>query len=203
MENIAKIVYINLDRRKDRRAQMEAECERMGLQMERFSAIPHETIGLVGCGLSHLNVLKQAKQQSLKNVLILEDDFQFSVSREELEKRVEELFTYKPDFDVCMFTYFELESEPETTDCPPTLRKVKSASTAACYIVNEHYYGALIEVLQYAMPLLEATNHHWVFANDQVWKELQKKDNWVCVVPEVGHQREGYSDCSNSYRTDI
>ena len=34
-------------------------------------------LGEVGCLMSHLNILKQAKQEQLSNVLIMEDDLVF------------------------------------------------------------------------------------------------------------------------------
>ena len=46
---IDKIIYINLDKRIDRREHMERQLEKFGLTAERFSAIKHEE-GIVGCG---------------------------------------------------------------------------------------------------------------------------------------------------------
>ena len=42
--------YINLDRRPDRRAEVEEEFKKMELVVERFSAIDRKP-GIVGCGL--------------------------------------------------------------------------------------------------------------------------------------------------------
>ena len=78
MEKIAKIVYINLERRQDRREEIEQELVQYGLSGERFNAISHE-LGLAGCNLSHIQVLKDAEEANLENLLVLEDDFQFLV----------------------------------------------------------------------------------------------------------------------------
>ena len=76
-KKIEKIFFINLDKRTDRREEIENELKKMELTAERYSAISTPESGIVGCGYSHLNVLKMAREQNVKNVLILEDDFEF------------------------------------------------------------------------------------------------------------------------------
>ncbi len=82
---IDKIIYINLSKRDDRREQIENELNNFQLNYERFEAISTPDFGIYGCGLSHLSVLKMAKDRNYKNILILEDDFQFLVSKEVFE----------------------------------------------------------------------------------------------------------------------
>jgi ribosomal-protein-serine acetyltransferase len=79
---IDKIIYINLSKRTDRREEIENELNNFNLYYERFEAIPTPECGIYGCGLSHLSVLKLAKERNYKNILILEDDFQFLVQWE-------------------------------------------------------------------------------------------------------------------------
>ncbi len=47
---------------------------------------------------------------------------------------------------------------------------------------------------------LENTKMHWIYANDQIWKTLQKKDKWYGLKNRIGVQSIGYSDTSNSYQ---
>ena len=89
--NIDKIIYINLEHRLDRFIEINAELSNMGLEAERFNAISHSK-GIVGCGYSHLEVLKLAKSRGYKNILILEDDFVFLVTKNELEKELSRFF---------------------------------------------------------------------------------------------------------------
>ena len=59
---IANHYVINLDERNDRLLSYEPELKKIGLDMpRRFSAIKM-TPGIVGCGLSHLNCLLDAKE---------------------------------------------------------------------------------------------------------------------------------------------
>jgi glycosyl transferase family 25 len=92
--NIDKIFYINLEKRKDRREEIEKELDTFGLNYERFEAIETPGFGILGCGISHLSVLKLAKERKYKNILILEDDFTFIVSKEEFEKSLNLFFFF-------------------------------------------------------------------------------------------------------------
>jgi len=194
--NIAKIIYINLERRKDRLKEINEELTHFNLEGERFNAIPNSN-GIVGCGYSHLEVLKIAKERGYKNVLILEDDFEFIITKEEFEKNLTLLFETPVEFDVCMLSYNLLQSEP--SNYGPFLKRVLEAQTASAYLVNASYFDTLINLYNYAIPLLEKTGKHWIYANDQIWKDLQRKDNWFCFTTRIGKQRAGFSDNGNCY----
>jgi len=194
--NIAKIIYINLERRKDRLNEINEQLTNFVLEGERFNAIPNSN-GIIGCGYSHLEVLKLAKERGYKNVLILEDDFEFIITKEVFEKNLTLLFESNIKYDVCMLSYNLLESEPSKHGT--FLKKVLAAQTASGYLVNNSYFDTLINLYSYAIPLLEQTGKHWVYANDQVWRDLQRKDNWVCFTTRIGKQRAGFSDNANCY----
>ena len=89
--NIDKIIFINLEKRQDRLLEIKNELDTFNLQYERFNAIENEC-GIVGCGYSHLAVLKIAKERNYKNILILEDDFYFVVSKDEFERNLRLFF---------------------------------------------------------------------------------------------------------------
>ena len=61
--------YINLDARTDRRAEFEGEMEKMEISCEHFPAIKGNP-GLVGCGYSHMGVIKEAQRRGYESVLI-------------------------------------------------------------------------------------------------------------------------------------
>lgn len=69
------IVYLNLDERIDRKKQCEANLNSVNLSpYYRVPAIKDER-GIRGCTLSHYNIVKHAKENNYKNILIFEDDF--------------------------------------------------------------------------------------------------------------------------------
>ena len=194
--NISHIFYINLDKRTDRKIEFEIELKKLNWNAERFPGIYYPPPkGIVGCGKSHLAVLKLAKERKYKNVLIMEDDFQCLESPKTFEEELEKLFTLKPDFDVCFLSYNLYESE-EIIDLS-FLKRVLFSTSASAYIVNEHYYQKIIDLYEEALPKLEQTMEHWIYANDQVWKSLQQTDNWFCFAKRLGKQRDGFSDNAN------
>ena len=193
MNHIDKVVYINLNRREDRRIHMERILEEYDIPAIRFEAIEHEH-GLYGCGQSHLAVLKMARDNGWQNVLILEDDIQFDLSSLDFEQQIERLFSEGPEFDVCMLDINLQRSEPAEQDW---LTRVRYAHCAGAYIVRSHYYQKLIDLYEWALPLLLQTGAHWVYANDAVWGQLQEADKWYTFKRQVCRQMSGYSDTKN------
>lgn len=68
-----KIVVINLKQHHKRLEQFKKQAEEYGIDFEIFPAIKHE-VGSWGCSLSHLEIIKQAKKDGFKNILVFEDD---------------------------------------------------------------------------------------------------------------------------------
>jgi glycosyl transferase family 25 len=193
MNHIDHVVYINLAKRADRREHIENVLAEYDIPGERFEAIEHQN-GLYGCGLSHLAVLKMARDNGWRNVLILEDDIVFNVSSQSFENQIERLFVEGPDFDVCMLDINLQRSKPAEHDW---LIRVLYAHCAGAYIVQRHYYQALIDLYEWSLPLLLQTGMHWVYANDAVWERLQEMDRWITFREQICKQIGGYSDTKN------
>ena len=185
---IGAVRYINLGHRKDRKKEIEHELSRMGFSsFERFPAVNHKKKA-VGCMISHLDLLKEAKEKGYPNILILEDDFEFLVSKEEFWDTLAAIKDL--DYDVVMLAYQVMEHEPYNE----TLLKVISAQCAAGYIVNARFYDTLIQNMEEALPKFIETGEHWNYANDQCWKTLQPKSKWYAFKTHLGKVRASYSD---------
>jgi glycosyl transferase family 25 len=198
LSEIAGVVYINLARRPDRRAEIEAEIASVGLVGERFEAI-EGTPGIVGCLKSHLAVLRLVRARRWKNVLVVEDDFAFMADKKELGARLADFFFSEHGYDVLMLGYNAADAGLSPVRGYQGLMRVRKASTASCYLVRGEYAASLIALYEWALPRLERTGEHWTYANDQVWGVLQRRDRWFCLVPRMGVQRSGWSDNSNTY----
>jgi glycosyl transferase family 25 len=198
--NFDKIFFINLDKRTDRLEEITAELQQYNLydNSERFQAIHVPEQGILGCTMSHLAVIKIAKERKYKQILILEDDFYFVVSKEELENQLNTFFDSNISYNVCMIAYNLNKSEPTEY---PFIQKVIDAQSASGYIVHESFYDAIINLYEEGIPLLRDTNHHWLYANDQIWKRLQPNCDWFMFTTRIGKQRAGYSDNSYKYQT--
>lgn len=197
-KHINHIFYINLDKRQDRKKEFESEMDKIGWEAERFPGIYYPPPkGIVGCGKSHLEVLKLAKNRGYKNVLIFEDDFVFLESKEKVEQELEKFFNNISDFKVCMLAYNLQSGIVDLNNI--YLTKVHKAATASGYIVNYTCYDELIRLYEENLPKLESTMEHWKYANDQIWNVLQKKGGWYCFTSRLGKQRDGISDNTNTY----
>jgi glycosyl transferase family 25 len=200
---IDKIFYINLDSRTDRREHFESHVipyfKDLELRLERFPAIQNSN-GAIGCSLSHLAILKKAKQEGYRYCLILEDDFQFLVSKEVFYEQLHNLFNLVQqkesplDFKVIMLAYNAINQEPFND----FLDKTTNAQTTAGYIVNSAYYDELITCWEEGYQLFLQTGQHWNYSCDQYWKQLQK-EKWFLFKTRIGRQIAGYSDCGKRY----
>ena len=193
MNNFGGIYYINLDRRTDRRTEIEAEFAKMDISGVRFSAIATRP-GIIGCGLSHLTILKEAREKKLKNVLIFEDDFEFLVDKWAFWGQIKEFYEMNIEYDVLMLSYM-LNKATKVNDL---IQRVYDVQTTSGYIVNASMYDRLIDLYEENFPLLESTGKHWIYAIDQIWKKLQgDASNWYAFNTRIGKQRP--SMCDNGY----
>lgn len=208
---IQNIIYINLDRREDRRQLIENEIAQLKrdsiytFYAERFPAISHDE-GIIGCCMSHIRVVEIAKERKYPYIWIMEDDFTFTESIDRVIELLENVERHILQngyiFDVLFLAYNifhamaykisdnrRIEHVVQTRDC----------QTASSYIISEHYYDIFIEHMKEGLHKLIQTGEHWNYANDQYWKELQKRDIWLCIVPRIGKQRPSYSDNSQCF----
>lgn len=198
--NLDKIFYINLAKRTDRREQIEEELKQFNLydKAERIEAIHTPQQGILGCTMSHLMTIKLAKERNYEQILILEDDFYFTVTPEEFENMLAQFFQFKIPYNVCMISYNLKQSKPTEHEF---LQKVIEAQTASGYIIHNSLYDKMIDLYEEAIPLLQQTGEHWNYANDQIWKRLQPDANWFAFNPRCGKQRDGISDNSGIFES--
>jgi len=192
---IDNVFYINLDERTDRKNDIEAELARYNIvNYERIQAT--KTIpGFIGCGVSHINALKKAKERGYKNILIMEDDFYFTVSPKILYENISAFFQSNISFDVCFLSYNILSSEDLKDN--PIVSKVLDSATASGYIVNSTYFDTLIELFTLSVANLIQTHQHWNYSIDRVWNSIQAKDNWFYFKTRLGKQRQSFSNIGN------
>ena len=204
-EFVDKVVYINLDHREDRRKIM-ADFFKEGCIPEekiiRFSAIKH-AVGIVGCAMGHIAILKRAKSEGWKSVLILEDDMRWIKFDENYEK----LSKYNDlQWDVCMLGGLYLE------DRDPY---VKMAFCTNAYIVRSHYYDTLLDNFETGLrkkldvklpPLIsinkDARRNNLIQERNQYnvdvyWFLLQERDTWIAMIEPMCDQVPTYSDIYN------
>ena len=103
ISSFEKIYCINLSSRTDRWDMCLRQFSKFGMSdVQRFDAVKYnnpklsaKANGHIGCGLSHYNIIKEAKLKNYSNILVLEDDFIFLKEQNEfnikLKKSLDEL----------------------------------------------------------------------------------------------------------------
>ena len=194
MEYLDKIFYINLDKRLDRRQGIENELfNQMQFSREKVERFPAIQLGQIGCIQSHIGVFKLAKERHYRNILILEDDFQFLVSREIWDKEISAFFKKGIDFYVLMLAHLCYECQPFDEQLSIGI----NCQDGSGYIVNECAYDKLIFWLTVGSDYLSKTRNHWIYMNDQIWKKMQKENKWFILNEPLGKQNNSISDLAN------
>jgi GR25 family glycosyltransferase involved in LPS biosynthesis len=190
MKDITNIFYINLDSRPDRKTHFEKEIKKIGLQATRFNAIKQKS-GAVGCSMSHLALLKYAKNNNLDHILIMEDDICF-LNPEVFMNSFNSFLSNNIDFDVLLIAGNNMEPYTKINDfCV----KIQKCQTTTGYLVKQHYYDKLIENIEAGIKnLLNDITKTNDFAIDQYWTKLQITDKWILLTPLTVTQKPDYSN---------
>ena len=192
---VEKIVYINLEHRMDRKAELEKELEIIPKEkVLRFNAIA-DSNGSFGCTKSHIAVLELAIENGWSSVLVLEDDA--SWCNFEREYPILEKLVQQPYDVICLGA---LGYSDEVT------HRLSSGQTTTAYLVHSHYYKTLLENFKEGLRLYIENQHiphiGYTYAIDQYWKRLQSTDTWYRV--RLMLQRPSFSDickCNVDYKS--
>ena len=207
---IKHALYINLERRSDRRTSIETELRAAQISFSRVSAsdgssggslitnCPHglrKCSGMLGCKLSHLNALEKAIQENWEHVAVFEDDFVWisGVKKEYVQKIIRTLQQKLERWDVIAISLNILESEvviPQVyflgSQDTHQIVRVRDAKATHGYLVNKHYMSTVKTSFQNCnTPNISI---------DNCWRALQKDGFWFGLVPQLGTQQAGFSD---------
>lgn len=192
LEDIRHIKYINLEHRTDRNDEVQTELRKLGLddRAERFNAISMKD-GRVGCTMSHIKCLEDAKKNQLPHLLIIEDDIQF-LNPVLFSKQITNFLESNISWDVILLAGNNMP--PHIQICDSAV-KVTRCQTTTGYLVNGHYYDTLIKNMREGLSLLMRNpSQHFHYAVDKFWFSLQQTDKWFLITPLSVTQRAGYSD---------
>ena len=195
------VKYINLKFREDRKRQVQREFFNYGFkknQLERVDA-QFAKNGHFGCLVSHLKAIKMAMDQQLDQVLIVEDDFAWSMGRNATRDVLRENLNDKSWSILLLSCKWGKFLPRNTVSSYPT-----NCQTTTGYVIRKDYYLKLYnhwnEYVQKQLISTEKYNKMLVnghqTALDQSWKILQITDNvnWSITKPMLAHQRKSYSN---------
>jgi glycosyl transferase family 25 len=207
-----KVFVINLERRPDRLEIFEYNASQIGFEYEVFKAFDGRTIdenfsyngipidikpnvcyrgGLdnysksqLGCVLSHLEILKMARDKKYESILILEDDVAFV--NDFINKFYNFYSNFNKDWDMIYFSGSLVELEDE--ECGEFYKRLKSCHTTHSYSVNKNIYDFLIKSIEeniYISPI------------DVTYTKVQSLIKSYITIPFLAYQSAGFSDIQN------
>jgi glycosyl transferase family 25 len=191
LDDIKNAFYINLEHRTDRKEHVENELDKIGIKATRFNAIKM-TNGAIGCSMSHLKILEEAKKNKLSHVLIVEDDITF-LDSELFKTQINKFFElHENNWDVVLLAGNNI---PPYENIDDTCVKVTHCQTTTGYLVNGHYINVLANNVKMGLTqLLNKPSEKIKFAIDRFWFVLQSASRWYLITPLTVVQREDYSD---------
>ena len=187
-----KIVCINLDRRPDRWRCAQAELARHGFEgIERFSAIDGDaveipaywthTAGAYGCLLSHVQVVRAARNSGAADVLIFEDD---AVLDPEFEEKFARFIKEVPD-DWDML-YFGALHKDEPKKISEHVGRITKANSTYAYALKRTVFDEFVALNARAEHVLDMNSYR-----------LQQRFNCYCFMPNLAWVEAEYSDVQN------
>lgn len=188
--NEIPILYINLEKRQDRRLNAEYQLTKLNASnIQRFNALELSNPAL-GCSMSHMKCLEIAKKNNYENVFICEDDIDF-LDPNLLIQNVNQFLSSDLRWNVLVVGGNNmLPYVPVNDYCI----RIMNCQTTTGYIVNKNYYDTLIENYKEGIQLLLKSPANPDYRIDKYWMKAQQKDKWYMIIPPTVAQIQDYSD---------
>lgn len=186
-----EVYVINLDRRPDRYESFLSELKMYDLNgATRYPAIDGSTLtnntpllsGELGVLLTHHNIIKECMNRNLSNVLVLEDDVQFTNEINNVSEYVSKL---PDDWD---FIYFGGNHKYGKPPEPINDKVIKLNYTVAlqCVAIKNTMFEILDNILTKQKKQV-----------DTYYAELHDRFNAYGFNPSIAKQKIGFSDIQN------
>ncbi len=189
MCDISNVFYINLEDRLDRKKHVEEQLNKLGWNYTRFNAIKNKS-GRIGCSMSHLKLLQDAKKKELPYVVIIEDDIEFT-NVDFFKNQLNTFMKSGINYDVYLLA--GNLRRPVRMVKPGILRIYKSFTTTG-YIVKKQYFDNMINNIKEGIKNLIKDPDNGLNAIDVYWMRLQQTGNWYISYPRTVTQLPDYSD---------
>jgi GR25 family glycosyltransferase involved in LPS biosynthesis len=199
-EYFDKVFLINLDKRTDRLERCMKIFEQNNVKdlVERFPGVIPNTsdnipytkdtekikIPLYGCLLSHINIIKKAKREGLKSILVLEDDIEF-INIEYIDKSVDQL--KKREWDLF---YLGSNTHVPLYKKDSNLLVLKKGYATHAIAYHENFYDYFIENFEKRkINIID------------VWLSDYGQENFksYCTYPITAIQINDYSDIQSAH----
>ncbi len=185
------LYVINLEERKDRWDNIIKTYDSKYFNLIRINAIK-ERKGWIGCLKSHIECIKLAKNNNLKNIMVIEDD---CIPMENQEKFIERIFKIKKYLDSSddweIYLGGTVSAIPFTYDRKIVYEDETFVESTKAYATHMICYNHKVYDL-----FLSLDNR---FPIDEIWHGKCKA---IISVPFVVKQKSGYSDIVQGEKSD-
>jgi GR25 family glycosyltransferase involved in LPS biosynthesis len=192
-----RVFCINLDRRKDRWSETVTELKKWDLfnGVNRFKGVDGSKLsyenkkfrvshGELGLLKTHIKLLQLAKTKKYENILILEDDIQFT---EEIKNLDEYMSLVPSDWDILYFGgNHNLHEGEKLNKINDKIIKCSRTYTTHCIVFRNTIYDKCLDLIKGCDKPV-----------DVYYSSLQKELNVYSFYPSIAFQRVSYSDIQN------
>ena len=135
-----------------------------------------------GSGASHLAALQLAASGGFRNVLVLEDDMLWRVSKGRANLLQLEELAGLASYDVILLGGTYVISDPGS-------HRVEHSYSTSGYLVAGHYLQTLIDNFAFSLAGLETEPHRTKdFSIDVYWNVAMRRDAWFVIEPALAIQ---------------
>ena len=186
-----RVVYVNLDHRKDRRKIVENAFTQQGIKKyERFPGIlyiEHDSPnkGCTGINLSFYNILKDTLDKGYKNVWLFEDDPLFLYSPKETKNLMRFAIKELPEEWAIFYPHVNLRSVPIYYS-EHLIRLTKGNTSQSSWCINRWIIPKILELQENFGP------HHII--DNLVAHVIHPNYPCFATIPMLLTQVSGYSD---------
>lgn len=190
-----QIYLINLDRRKDRWEETIVELKKWDIfdEVNRVSAVDGNLVenknkiinnGELGLVETHLNLIRIAKSKNYKNILLIEDDIEFTEEINNLDSYFESL---PKNWDMLWFGgNHNRHMGLNINLINDKIIKCENTYSTHCIAINHSVYDLLINLLSKRQKPV-----------DVYYSDVQKTYDCYSFNPSIAIQRPSFSDIQN------
>lgn len=161
---VDNIYLINLERRTDKLEKVSKKLCKLNIKFEKFNAVDGSNIkirdewiqclekgsritspGAYGCLLSHLQIIKNAKQENFKNILIFEDDIIF---HKEFNNELRKLNSVPNDYSIIYLGGTQFKHVGNNFSINRNYYKGNETYGTFAYIIKNTMFDILIDILE-------------------------------------------------------